>query len=58
MSEHYEVKKENYFISTDNSKLNVDMIHNFLTEESYWAKGIPRSVVERSIVNSICFGIY
>jgi len=58
MSEHYEVKKENYFISTDNSKLNVDMIHNFLSEESYWAKGIPRAVVEKSIINSLCFGVY
>lgn len=58
MSEHYEAKKENYFISTDVSKLNVDMIHHFLCEESYWAKGISKAVVEKSIANSLCFGVY
>jgi N-acetylglutamate synthase-like GNAT family acetyltransferase len=58
MSEHSEVSKENYFISTDISKLNVDMIYNFLSKESYWAKGIPRTVVEKSITNSLCFGVY
>jgi len=58
MSEHFEVNKENYFISTDISKLNVDMIHHFLCEESYWAKEIPRTVVEKSIANSLCFGVY
>jgi GNAT superfamily N-acetyltransferase len=58
MSEHYEVRQENFLISTDKSKLNVDVIHRYLCEESYWAKGIPRDVVERSIVNSICFGMY
>ena len=58
MSEHYELRKENYLISTDRSKLHADVIYHFLSQESYWAKGIPRSVVERSIVNSICFGVY
>jgi N-acetylglutamate synthase-like GNAT family acetyltransferase len=58
MSEHYEARKENYFISTDVSKLNVDLIHHYLSEESYWAKGIPKDVVEKSIANSLCFGIY
>ena len=33
------------------------MIHSFLTE-SYWAKGIPRETVARSIENSLCFGVY
>src|SRR5205085_6675747 len=47
-----------YTISTDKSRLDVDMIHRFLTEEAYWARNIPRDVVERSIENSICFGAY
>lgn len=33
------------------------MIHRFLTD-CYWAKGIPREVVARSIENSLCFGVY
>ena len=44
-------------ISTDPARLDIDLIHNFL-ETSYWAKGRRRSVVERSIRNSLCFGAY
>ena len=47
-----------YEISTDASRLDIDVIHRYLSEESYWAKGIPRDVVARSIANSLCFGIY
>ena len=47
-----------YTISTDKSRLDVAMIHRYLSEESYWAKNIPRDLVERSIENSICFGAY
>ena len=44
-------------ISTDPTRLDIDVIHGFL-EKSYWAKGRRRSVVERSIRNSMCFGVY
>jgi GNAT superfamily N-acetyltransferase len=44
-------------ISTDPARLDIDLIHRFL-ETSYWAKGRRRSVVERSIRNSLCFGAY
>lgn len=44
-------------ISTDPSRLDLDMIHGFLTN-CYWAKGIPRDVVARSVEHSLCFGIY
>jgi hypothetical protein len=47
-----------YTISTDKSRLDVAMIHRYLSEESYWARKIPRDLVERSIENSICFGAY
>ncbi len=46
-----------YYVSSDKSKLDIDVIHSFLTD-SYWSKGIPRSVVEKSIENSLCFGAY
>jgi N-acetylglutamate synthase-like GNAT family acetyltransferase len=45
-------------ISTDQSRLNIDVIHRFLHDESYWAAGIPRAVVEKSIAHSLCYGIY
>ena len=46
-----------YLISTDPARLDVEVIHGFL-RESYWAEGIPRELVERAILNSLCFGVY
>ena len=45
-------------ISSDRDRLDVDLIHQFLSTSSYWAKGRTREVVERSIQHSICFGAY
>lgn len=45
-------------ISTDLARLDVGMIYRFLSEESTWAVGIGRDVVERAIDNSLCFGAY
>lgn len=45
-------------ISTDLARLDVAMIYRFLSEESTWAVGIGRDVVERAIDNSVCFGAY
>jgi N-acetylglutamate synthase-like GNAT family acetyltransferase len=47
-----------YQISTDRDRLDVDLVFHFLSEESYWSRGISRAVVERSIDNSLCFGAY
>ena len=44
-------------ISDDRSRLDRDAIHEFL-RGSYWAKGIPRELVDRAIDNSLCFGLY
>ena len=44
-------------MSTDPARLDVDVIHGYL-ERSYWARGIPRAVVERSLRNSLSFGVY
>lgn len=43
-------------ITTDPAELDVDVIHRFLSEQSYWARGIPRAVVEKSLEHSLCFG--
>lgn len=48
----------NYLISTDPGKLDLPLIHRYLSEESYWAQHIPLEVVERSIRHSLCFGVY
>jgi GNAT superfamily N-acetyltransferase len=44
-------------ITTDPSQLDLDVIHGFLST-AYWARGIPRDVVERAIRNSLCFGAF
>ena len=48
----------NFYVSTDKSKLDVDMIDQFLSGRSYWAKGRKRDTIVRSIGNSLCFGVY
>jgi len=52
-----EWKREGFTISTDRSRLDRPAIHEFLSG-SYWAKGVPRSVVDRSIDGALCFGLY
>jgi GNAT superfamily N-acetyltransferase len=47
-----------YRISTDPGEMDVDAIHAFLSGESYWARGIPRETVARSIANSLPFGVF
>ena len=45
-------------VDTDPGRLDRAVIHRWLSEESYWAKGVPRQVVDRAIDNSLCFGAY
>lgn len=49
---------DKYTISTDPARLDVAAIHRYLSEESYWAKNIPRETVARAIAHSLNFGLY
>jgi N-acetylglutamate synthase-like GNAT family acetyltransferase len=51
-------RKNDLLISTDKVKLDLSVIHNFLTNESGWAKGIPFETVKKSVENSLNFGLY
>ena len=44
-------------ISTDPTRLDLDVIHGFL-KTAYWCEGLPREVSERAIRHSLCFGLY
>jgi len=44
-------------ISDDKTKLDIELIHKFLST-SYWAKGRTIEEVKKSIEHSICFGVY
>jgi GNAT superfamily N-acetyltransferase len=46
-----------FLISTEPARLDLNVIYGFLTN-CYWAKGIPREIVARSIEHSLCFGVY
>jgi GNAT superfamily N-acetyltransferase len=49
--------RDGYVISTDRGRLDRAAVHAFLTE-AYWSVGVPREVVDRSIDESLCFGLY
>lgn len=53
-----EDRRDRYLVSTDESKLNTRVIHRYLSETSYWARGRAYAAVERSIKHSLCFGVY
>ena len=50
-------KKEKYSITTDKSKIDISVVHCFLTT-SYWSEKISVEIVQKSIDNSLCFGVY
>ncbi len=58
MGEHRERVEDGLVFSTDRARLDIDLIHDFLSRESYWVPGIRRELVELGVANSICFGVY
>lgn len=46
------------YISDEKSSIHIDFVHHYLSEESYWAKGIPRELVIKSIEHSLCFSVF
>jgi GNAT superfamily N-acetyltransferase len=46
-----------YVTSTDAARLDLDLLQRFLAD-SYWARGIPRTVLEKAVRHSLCFGVY
>jgi GNAT superfamily N-acetyltransferase len=50
--------RDEFEIDTDRTRLNVNLIHGFLRDESYWARERTLEQTETAIKNSICFGLY
>ena len=50
--------EQEFEISTEKSRLDLDVIHRFLSEESYWANKRSLEQTQTAIENSICFGVY
>lgn len=53
-----EWKRGEFIISTDRKRLQIDVIHRYLSEESYWAQNRRREQTETAIKNSLPFGVY
>jgi GNAT superfamily N-acetyltransferase len=53
-----EYGRPGFLISADPAKLDSTAVHDYLSNHSYWAKGISRETVARSLENSLCFGVY
>jgi GNAT superfamily N-acetyltransferase len=53
-----QIHDNDYTVSTDKSKLDLPLIHTFLSTQAYWSLNIPFATVRRSVENSLCFGVY
>jgi len=51
-------RADGYSISSDPRLLDRDLIYRFLSTEAPWAEGIPRHLFDRSMDNSVCFGLH
>lgn len=58
MMENYEIRQGEILITTDQTQLDIDVIHDFLSTKAYWSLGIPREILTRSIANSLSFGLF
>ncbi|MBO8200774.1 GNAT family N-acetyltransferase [Streptomyces smyrnaeus] len=50
--------KDGYELSTDPDRLDIDLVHHWLSTDAYWALGLSRETVERSVRGSLNFGLY
>lgn len=58
MGTFVQTREDGYVVSDDAARIDLPYVHRFLSEDSYWGKGIPFETVQRSAQNSMCFGIY
>ena len=53
-----QIQRDGYIISTDRARLDLDVIHDFLVNQSYWAQERSRARMQTAVDNSLCFGVY
>lgn len=56
--ERSEWQRGEYTISTDNDRLDINIIHDFIANQSYWGQGRAVAVVQRALDHSLNFGLY
>ena len=57
-AECYEVVHDGYTVSTARERLDLDLVHRVLSQEMYWAIGMPRAMFERALAYALPFGLY
>ena len=58
MTPEREWQRDEYTISTDDKRLDIKLIHDFISTQSYWAQGRKIEIVQRALDNSLNFGLY
>jgi GNAT superfamily N-acetyltransferase len=53
-----EFRKEEFAVSTDPARIQVPLVHHYLSCQSYWAQGRSIGTVSKSVDHSLCFGVY
>ncbi|MEV0152956.1 GNAT family N-acetyltransferase [Micromonospora sp. NPDC050686] len=51
-------RADGYQLSTDPGRLDLDLVHHWLSTDAYWALGRDRATVERAFAGSIGYGVY
>jgi GNAT superfamily N-acetyltransferase len=51
-------RRDGFVVDTDPERLDLPLVHRWLAEESYWARGVPVEVVRRAVAHSLNFGLY
>ena len=54
---NYSVTRNEFTISTDKNKIDLDYVQRFLSQ-SYWSPGVEMQVVKKAMEGSLCFGVY
>src|SRR5690349_11287881 len=52
------VRDDGYEISTDPARLDLELVHHWLSTDAYWALGRQYDVVERAVAGSVNYGLY
>jgi GNAT superfamily N-acetyltransferase len=55
---HERWTRGDYEIRTGVEPVDLDAVHQFLSNESAWAKGISKDLVRRCVENSLCFSLF
>ncbi|OLS27078.1 MAG: hypothetical protein HeimC3_05450 [Candidatus Heimdallarchaeota archaeon LC_3] len=54
---HYWKNNQDFEISTDTSKIDIDKLFRYLSYEAYWSKGIPKEIIIESVKHSLNFSM-